>query len=66
TALISAARNGAIEPVRLLLERGANVDIAVPVTRFDGTREVRTALNQAQANDHDEIVALLVAHGAVR
>lgn len=66
TALISAARGGAIESVRLLLERGADVNIAVTVTAYDGAPETRTALNQAQANGHEEIASLLVAHGAAR
>lgn len=66
TALISAARGGTLGSVRLLLERGADVNIAVPVARYDGTPEVRTALNQAQANGYDEIAGMLVAHGALR
>lgn len=64
TALITSARVGSIESVRLLLERGANVELAVPTGGlFDG-KEVRTALNQAQAGGHEDIAALLVAYGA--
>jgi ankyrin repeat protein/Zn-dependent protease with chaperone function len=67
TALIASAGGGAIESVRLLLERGADANLAVPVDGgLFGDAELRSALGQAEAHGHEEIVALLVAHGADR
>lgn len=65
TALISSARSGAIDTVRLLLERGADVNLEVPVDEGAfGETQIRTALNQAEAGDHEDVAALLVAYGA--
>jgi ankyrin repeat protein len=56
TALLLAARQGAIEGVRALAEAGADLNAIDP----DGT----TALNMAVINAHYEVAALLVEKGA--
>lgn len=56
TALISAAKNGNAEIAKLLIEAGADVNLA----NNDGN----TPLKYAEENGHTEIVELLKAHGA--
>jgi ankyrin repeat protein len=56
TALMMAARQGAIDGVRALVEAGADLDLSDP----DGT----TALVMAIVNSHNEVAALLLEKGA--
>ncbi|MCP5144559.1 MAG: ankyrin repeat domain-containing protein [Gammaproteobacteria bacterium] len=57
TALMLAANLGALDIARMLLDKGANVNA---VEQFRG----QTALMWAAAENHPEIVALLLANGA--
>ncbi len=56
TALIVAARIGAIDVVELLLSHGAHTDLVED--------EGNTALIHAAINDHDEIIEILLEAGA--
>lgn len=58
TALFYAADRGHFDVVRLLVERGADVNVR---DTFYGS----TILSRAQGGRHDEIVRYLVEHGAV-
>lgn len=58
TALAYAARNGDVDMVRYLIERGANVDA------HDAARAGETALYEAVSCGHFEVARLLVEHGA--
>jgi ankyrin repeat protein len=49
---------GRIEIARVLLEFGASVDV--------GDKRGRTPLDVASEEGHDEIIQLLMEHGAVR
>lgn len=67
TALIASAGRGALDSVRLLLERGADVNLKVPAEAGPfGETQIRTALSQAEAGGHEDVVQLLIAHGANR
>jgi ankyrin repeat protein len=57
TALLAAARSGNIETVKLLLDRGSNVN---QKEKWRG----ETALMLAAAEGHDDVVRMLIAHGA--
>lgn len=57
TALMAAAQEGLVENVRALLLAGADVG----TKNSDG----ETALNLAKDGEHEEVVGLLVAYGAV-
>jgi ankyrin repeat protein len=59
TPLMSAAEKGRLAVVKLLLVHKAEVNIQTAI----GTRQV-TALHQAAQNGHDQVVALLLEHGA--
>jgi len=56
TALMSAAGGGTVEVVRLLLERGANVD--------QQNENGWTALMSAAFRGYADVISLLLAHGA--
>jgi uncharacterized protein len=56
TPLLFAARNGSVEPARLLIAAGANVNDQAP----DGT----SALAMASHSGHGAVAAVLLEHGA--
>ena len=56
TALHGAAKSGHEKVVKLLLDKGANVNMK--------NRDGQTALDVAQEKGHKEIVKILKAHGA--
>jgi ankyrin repeat protein len=56
TALMYAARRGALDAARTLVERGANLDLVDP----DGV----SALNEAIINFHYDLAGLLIERGA--
>ena len=55
--ILRAARHGHLRVVRLLVEKGADVNVKV-------YGNGRTALGWAKSKDHQDIVKLLIAHGA--
>lgn len=57
TALMTAARSGSLEAVKLLLAREANVNATE-------SRRGQTALMWAIAEQHPELVPILIEHGA--
>ncbi len=57
TALMLAANSGNAEIVRLLIERGANINASE-------NKKGQTALMWAAAEGHSEIVSLLIERGA--
>ena len=57
TALMTAARTGALDVVRLLLDRGANVNAAE-------TWRGQTALMWAAAEGHAHLIPTMLSHGA--
>ena len=56
TALIVAAANGQLEGVKVLIEKGAKLNLAA--------KNGATPLIAAATNGHREIVSLLEQHGA--
>jgi bla regulator protein BlaR1 len=62
SALINASRLAFFDMTRLLIERGADVNLAVTTGMSDGS-ELRSPLNQAASA---EIQALLIANGAIK
>lgn len=60
TILHAAARNKNLEPARILLKRNVNVNAPLP----EGTFEGETPLHWACLFASDEMIRLLVAHGA--
>ena len=63
TPLINAARENRLEVARLLIARGADVNLAVEAATLNGS-ELRSPLSMAQRGGHDEMVQLLRTHGA--
>ena len=63
-ALIHACEAGQLEVVRLLIQRGANVNARVEAIGPDGRSEWRTPLSMARRNGHHAVVRLLQAAGA--
>jgi hypothetical protein len=63
TPLASAATAGSLEVARLLLERGADPNVLYGTMEYGDPP--RNALKQAVMFGHDEVAALLRAHGAV-
>ena len=64
TPLINAAREGHMETVRLLVARGADVNLAVRVNLPEGRTELRSPLNQARRNHHNDVSTFLIEQGA--
>jgi hypothetical protein len=63
TPLASAATAGSLEVARLLLERGADPNVLYGTMEYGDPP--RNALKQAVMFGHDEVAALLRAHGAI-
>lgn len=65
SALVQAAKRGAYEAVKFLLERGVNVNtpVAIPFDFEEGSYRT-TALMQAAENGHASIVEILLEHDA--
>lgn len=64
--LIQAAANGHLDVARYLLEKGADPDVRVVVgpTSWRPEGDVRTPLSMARRGGHEQVVRLLLAHGA--
>ena len=65
-ALINASGEGHLEIVKILIERGADINeqIDVQISRDTGERELRSALSMARKGSHDEVVSYLLSKGA--
>lgn len=62
TPLMLAAKNGHVDAVKLLLERGAQINARNPET--PDSKKGMTALMLAAQQGHDEVVRVLLEHGA--
>lgn len=65
TPLIGAAANGRLEVARLLIDNGAKVNLRVDSGHRSSRPMYRSPLGQAKLYGHNNMVALLLAKGAI-
>ena len=65
TPLINAAERGRLDVAKLLVERGAKVNLAYTVETYNRGKELRSPLNMALRHGHDDVASYLRSKGAV-